>query len=244
MTPLRRALVLFGVLIVLPMIANAAFQTQRDQIFVSIIINVTPAPLVMRPRSASPAAAIAVGLKLDSVAQPRRVFQAQSLAFAASPSLLAQNQGSVRVEASISPNPTATMLYGNNCNGQFPVAGSCSGWTISQTAGTTQVYTCAYEVVVDTKVNSWTLDHGLYSNFAINSGSGSFPGGDLANNTHIATPHPTATPFQVYLTDGGVWPAAGTGNLMKTFCVDLTLTIPATTAQGTYSSNAVYTLYY
>jgi hypothetical protein len=246
MTRLRLAVLVLGLLVAIPVVVSAGFQTQRDQIDITITINVTPAPIALRALpSTGIGAGIVARLSLNPSERPPRAFRAENLVFELG-NAVAQSQGSVKVEAEISPNPNATMLYGNNCQGNSPTTGTCSSWTTSQTAGTTQTYPCAYEVVVDTTVSSFTLDDGLYTNFEQSGGSGSFAGGDVANNTYVstATPQPTATPFLVYTTDGGQWAKVETGGYMRTYCVDLTVTIPSTTAQGTYSSNAVYTLYY
>ena len=65
----------------------------------------------------------------------------------------------------------------------------------------------------------------------------------MYNNTHIATPLPAYTPFIVY-SDGQSWAVAGTSGGVKTYCVDLQITVPTSVLSGMYSSNATYSLYY
>lgn len=245
MKRLRPSPWLFALLIGLPLVAEATIQQQRDLFAVTIVVNVTPAPLSMAaPRSGSDGGGqgIIARLGLSGAARARAsVADAQNLAVL-SGSLIAQTaaqQKAVKVEAEVSPNPNATTLYGKNCQGGAPQAGPCNDWTTSQTAGTTQTYACAYQVTVQTTISSWSLRHGLYNDFASD-----FLGGDLANNTYLTAPNPTATPFVVYLDDGKVWHALTSNGGTKTYCVDLTLTIPADVPGGTYVTSAVYTLYY
>jgi hypothetical protein len=236
----RPFLIAFVCLVAIPAAVLATIQQQRSQISVTITIEVTPDPLAMqrKPAAADTSASIAgitAHLNLDAVGSPsRRRFSAEALSFSSS-RMVAQSQGAVKVEAAVSPNPNGTLLVSNQ-----------PGVIIPQTAGTTVVYPCIYTVSVDTTQTSWTLDHGLFSDFAPALGGAVYPGKDVGNNTHLssATPRPTATPFQVFANDGGVWASVGTGAGAKTYCVDLTVYIPPTTAQGTYSSNAIYTLFY
>jgi hypothetical protein len=109
---------------------------------------------------------------------------------------------------------------------------------MNATAGTAVTQPCIYTVTVHTTVTSWTLRQGLSGDFA----SG-FPGTDLANNSYLqgATPQPTSTPFVVYPTS---WTVLASSGGIKTYCVDLTVTVPAAVAGGAYSTNAVYTIYY
>lgn len=192
---------------------SAFIQTQRDQIAVYILVNVTPAPLAYEPaREARGSAAF-----VDFV----------------SGDLVAQVQKAVRVQANVSPNPNATLLYANT-----PAV------TINQTAGTTATTpACVYKVTVDTpSTTSWTLDDGLSNDFITTT----WPGKNLANNTYAdgATPQPAATPFIVYSTNNNTWNPKEKASGMQTYCVTLTLTIPATVPGGAYSTNAIYTLYY
>ena len=203
-------------------VALATFIQQRDQIAVTIIVNVTPAP---RMAADLPSASTGSHIRAAFTVDRRRSLRAGALSLN---NLIAQSQQAVRVEASIQPNPLGTLLYSN-----------LNSVTLNATAGTTVVLPCAYTVTVDSTQSKWYLKDGLYQDF-----SGSFPGRSLANNTYITVPQPTATPFFVYSDDGGVWYQVATNGLKKTYCVDLTLTIPASVPGGTYSTNAVYTLYY
>jgi hypothetical protein len=224
---------LFALLIGIPAVCLATIQQQRAQIIVNITIFVTPNPLGYQPRQQSAPAPVVARFKVNPLERAQD-YHAESLSFDLSHAVAASpNQGAIKTEAEISPNPNATLLYSNS-----------TGVTFSQEAGTTVAYTCPYTVTVDTTQTNWTLDHGLYTNFLQSGGSNSFPGGDVANNTYIATPRPTATPFVVYSTDGAVWAQLGVNGGMKTYCVDLTITIPITTPGGTFTSNAVYTLLY
>lgn len=227
----RPALLFFVLLVAVPVVV-LAIQTQRAQIFVGITIFVTPAPLAYVHRS--PAVAdpqmTKVITTLREVALGTHPFRAQNVRYIGD--VVAQSQGAIRVEATVTPNPNATLLVSNQ-----------TGVTISQTAGTTQAYSCIYSVTVDTTVTNWTLNHGLYSDFYALSGS-HFAGGLVANNSYLSTPHPTATPFVVYSDDGNAWATLSTGSASKTFCVDLTVTIPSSTPGGAYESNATYTLLY
>ena len=211
----------------------ALFVTQQDQISVTILINVTPAPVVLRaPQTSAPSPyGIVASLSLDRRAPAglRQAFRAESVRF--SPELVAQAMptahGSVNVQAEVSPNPNATLLYSDQ-----PFV------SINATAGTTVTLTCAYHVTVDS-TKSWQLDDGLSANF-----SSTFLGGDLSRATYLAPPAPAPTPFLVYATDGNKWALIETGNVMRTYCVDLKVAVPLNVPGGAYSSNAIYTLYY
>ncbi len=193
--------------------ALATLQQQRDQISVNIQVNVTPAVafrgtgpvpidwrIAMRARGSAPA------------------------------DFVAQAQSAVRVQAVVTPNPNATLLYYNT-----------PSYAINQTAGTTASYTCAYTITVDKAAVSWNLYDGLSNDF-----TSTFPGKDLANNTYVqgGAPQPTATPFIVYPDNNNNWYKRVTANAAHTYCVDLTLTIPSSVPGGAYTTNAVYTLYY
>lgn len=227
------AALFFAILIGIPIVCLATIQQTRDQISVNITIFVTPNPLGYAPRQQLGSEAIVASSKMNP-SEPALAYHAESLSFDLSKAVAASpNQGAIKTEAEISPNPNATLLYSNS-----------PGFSASQEAGTTVVYSCAYTVTVSTTQTSWTLDHGLFTDFAQNGGSNSFPGGDVANNSYIATPRPTATPFVVFNDDGNVWAQLGVNGGIKSYCVDLTVTIPITTPGGTYSSNAIYTLLY
>lgn len=231
---LRPAIIAFFFLALLPLAAQALLQSQRAQIGVTILINVTPNPLGYLH---APGATDAIVAKATLRGAPRsleRAFEAQQLHFLPASSVtVAQVQHSVRVEAEVTPNPTATLLTTD-----------APGSTVmlSAEAGVTTAFSCVYHVTVQTTQTGWTLKHGLSNDFS--SGVSTFAGGDVANNSHVAAPNPTATPFVVYQTNGGVWAVLGTNSGTQTYCVDLTLNIPIATAQATYSSNAIYTVYY
>jgi hypothetical protein len=210
---------------------HASFvQTQRDQISVFVLVNVTPAPLTGSVQHASPAKPqIAMNMRLrargsgDADAVPN---------FNIGGNPIAQAQNAVRVQAEVSPNPNATLLYSNSPD-----------VTINATAGTTVTTpACVYTVTVHTlSTTSWTLDDGVSNDF-----TATFPGKNLANNTYIQTanPNPTTTPFVVYPHNNNTWFAFAKSSGVQTYCVTLTLTVPATVKEGAYSTNAIYTLYY
>ena len=202
--------------------ALALFVQQRDQIAVTIIVNVTPAPrMAAYAPTATTGSKIRAAFSLDT----KHAIRAGALSL---DNLVAQNQQAVRVEASVQPNPLGTLLVSN-----------LNSVTINATAGTTVVVPCAYTITVNTTVTYWDLYDGLFADFAA-----TFPGKDLANNTYLTSPLATATPFYVYSDDGGTWTSVETNGGTKTYCVDLTLSIPVSVSGGTYSTNAVYTLYY
>lgn len=211
----------FMLLIVAPAIAT--LQSQRAQITVTVVVNVTPNPLGYNGTVPAPAG---VGAPISA----RFALRARGSEPAVD-NLVAQTSVSVqhglKVQAQVTPNPQGTMLVSNQQSVQ-----------VSGTAGTTVTQSCLYTVTVNTAQTSWTLDDGLSANLA----SG-FPGNDLSNNTYLqsGTPKPAATPFIVYPT---AWTAVAASTLSKTYCIDLSVTIPAAVTGGTYSTNAVYTLYY
>lgn len=231
----RPAALAFFALIAIPVVA-LALTSERAQIGIPIIINVTPNPLGYNGNSQSPGE-IAVSARLRGApAAIERAFEAQELHFLQSGSgtLVAQTvQKSVEVVASISPNPTATLLTAN-----------VTEVDISAEAGVPATFTCAYQVTVDTADTAWQLKDGLATDF--HASATSFPGGDVSHNTYSGTPNPTSTPFAVYADNGGSFATVNNATYSgaKVFCVDLTLNIPITTSQGAYSSNAIYTLYY
>jgi hypothetical protein len=250
MKNLRPMLLALAFLTALPLVVQASIQQTRAQITVTITINVTPSPMgtptpmamvmpagmpgVMAARSTE-GSGIVARLILDpsAPAAARAAFRAENLQFDQG-TLVAQSanqQKAVKVEAEISPNPTATLLYSDQ-----------SGVQVSQTAGTTEEYVCLYHVTVDTTVANWSLEHGLFSDFLGGNGD-SFPGKDVGNNSYLTTPHPAYTPFVVY-SDGQNWQLLQANGGEKTYCVSLQIAIPAATAQGAYSSQATYTLLY
>jgi hypothetical protein len=228
---LRPVVLLFSLFVGIPAMCLAAIQQQRAQIAVNITINVTPNPLgFIQSPGANSFGHVIAKMSLDR-AETAASYRAESLSFDAS-NVVAQNQGAIKTEAEVSPNPLGTLLYSNS-----------PGVVYSQEAGTTVVYPCAYTVTVSTAQTNWSLDHGLFTDMELQGGGGSWTGHDIANNSYISTPHPTATPFIVY-SDGQNWTLLQANGGTKTYCVDLTVTIPISTAGGTYSSNAVYTLLY
>jgi len=113
----------------------ASLVQQRDQIAVTVVINVTPAPVGMRGVTPSEGAMARINREArgsaDEVAvngQIRQTVVAQATA-----------QKAVRVEANVSPNPNATLLYSDQ-----PIV------TINATAGTTVAVPCAYHVNIKT----------------------------------------------------------------------------------------------
>jgi hypothetical protein len=223
------ALAVIASALVLSARGNASFvQTQRDQIAVYIMVNVTPAPVAYtRPAPSDDRIALRMALRA------RGSGGFVDVSDASLKRLVAQTQSAVRVQAEVSPNPNATLLYSNQ-----PAV------IVNQTAGTTQTLPgCAYTITVDTpSTTSWTLDDGLSNDFV----NGSWPGGDLANNTYLQSglPQPTSTPFVVYSSNNNSWNVKAKSSGMQTYCVTLTLTIPSTIGQGAYTTNAVYTLFY
>lgn len=207
---------------------SAFMQTQRDQISVLILVNVTPAPVVYAPAHQVPAR-----ISARMLSRARGSSGLVDVSNFQLGNAVASSQSAVRVQANVSPNPNATLLYSNT-----PAV------TINQTAGTTATTpVCVYTVTVDTlSTTSWTLDDGLSGDFITTT----WPGKDLANNTYLqgGTPQPTATPFIVYSSNNNTWNPKEKASGMQTYCVTLTLTIPSTVPGGAYSTNAIYTLYY
>ena len=208
-----------------PSIGGLAVQ-QRAQWTVYILVNVTGLASVPVPTRAHSADSIAARFTLRAKGSQPNV---DSEALNGMTNLVAQSQQSVRVQAEVTPNPNATLLVTNSQN-----------ITLSGTAGTTITQSCAYTVTSNAAaISSWSIKQGLYNDFITTT----WPGKDLANNSYIqtGTPQPTATPFIVYPTN---WTVMASSANTKTYCVDLTLTIPATVTTGAYSTTAVYTLWY
>lgn len=231
MTRLQKAaaalVALVGALVLFSKPTQALIQVQQDQIGVTILVNVTPAPLVYVPAGA-PAAPAAISARFalrargsaDSVDDTKMLDVGNLVA-------QTQKQSAVKVQAAVTPNPKGTLLYSNQ-----------SAVAVNGVAGTTVKASCIYTVTVDTTKTSWTLREGLSANLA-----SSFPGSDVANDSYLqsGTPQPKSTPFIVYPTN---WTILSSSGLMKTYCVDLYVTIPASVTQGAYSTNAIYTLFY
>lgn len=222
--------------LVLAQPVKATISTQQAQIGFTIVVNVTPSPVAYVPRASLGGSnqGIVASTSLQRISPSlARGFRAESLQFEGGSTLVAQVQHSVLVQAEVTPNPKGAILYTD-------VGGNPgSSVTVNAVAGTTQQYPCAFTVTVG-MTTTWVLDEGLSNDFA----SG-WSGKDLANDTYIsaATPKPTSTPYVVYADDGSVWSQMATGTAMTTYCVTLTLTVPGTTDSGTYSTNAVYTLF-
>jgi hypothetical protein len=134
------------------------------------------------------------------------------------------------VQAEVSPNPNATLLYTNT-----------TAVVMNGTAGTTVRQSCAYTVTAHTTQTSWTVYEGLSNDF---SGT-AFPGKNLSNNTYLqtGTPNPAPTAFVVYPDNNNQWSIMAKSGGNAIYCVDLQVAIPST-ASGAYSTSAVYTMYY
>ena len=225
----------FLALVIIPVTA-LALQMQRSQIGITILINVTPNPLGYHNGPAAGDTIIARAHLRGAAPAIEHEFEAEQLHFAQfAGNVVAQTsaQKSLKVEAEITPNPNATLLTSD-----------APGYTVTLNAeaGVTATFPCVYHVKVQTAITTWQLKHGLSADFT--NGTTSWSGADVANNSYISTPQPTATPFAVFADNGGVWAILGNNTGTQQYCVDLTLNIPISTAQGTYSSNAIYTLFY
>jgi|SRR5579872_688433 len=238
---LRPFLIAFALMVLVPVIGKGTIAQERDFIQIQIVLNVTPNPLAMRaaPAQSMQAGQIVARASLHGApAALERVFEAHALHFQPGGIVIAQAaptaQKAVKVEAEVSPNPIGTLLT-TNAPGQQVV--------INGTAGTTVHVTCAYQVSVDTTISNWQLDDALATDFGGQT-SGSIPGVDLGNDTYIATPLPTSTPFTVMADNGNHSALVGINSGAKTFCVDLVMTIPGTTPQGEYTTNAIYSLFF
>jgi hypothetical protein len=233
---LRPLAAIFFALVFIPVVA-LAIQIQRAQLGITIIVNVTPNPLGYVTGPGATDRIVAVAHLRGAPLRVERAFEAQELHFlpVASGTVVAAVQHSLRVEAEITPNPTATLLTTD-------APGTTV--TLNAEAGVATAFTCVYHVSVDTAVTSWSLKHGLSTDFDTVGNTNEFLGGNVANDSYLATPRPTSTPFGVYADNGGAWNVLDTNAGSKTYCVDLTVTTPIATPQGQYSSNAIYTLYY
>ena len=241
MKRMRPYLLLFCFLAVMPVICDASIQQLRAQVPITITLVVTNPLGYAAPHSSTGGSAIVARAVLNKNEAVDNRYQAQNLSFVKD-SVVAQavQQGSVQVRASISPNPTGTLLYGG-CTAQ-PVG--CSGVTIPVNTGTLTTVACAYSITVDTAITNWSLDHGLFSDFEDSmTGHVAFGGTLMKNNSHLTTPLPQYTPFIVY-SDGSNWTLLQANGGIKTYCIDLQITVPNSVLSGTYSSNATYSLYY
>jgi hypothetical protein len=242
MNRMRLFLVLFAIAVMIPLTSQATIQQLRAQIQVAISLQVTNPLGMSAPSGSGSGSGIVAQLVLNKNEDPAK-FSAQNISFVGGNTVAqAVKQGAVQVLASISPNPNGTLLYAG-CTVQ-PIG--CSNIIFSVTAGAKSTDTCPYTVTVDTTVTSWTLEHGLFSDFTGMNDQGatqSFSGRLLYNNSHLATPLPAYTPFIVY-SDGQAFVNLATGGGMKTYCIDLQVTVPTSILTGTYNSNATYSLYY
>ena len=204
-------------------------QTQRDQIQVGILINVTGvAKRPSAPDAGPPVAAPQIAAHIALRAKGSADFDSQAIG-RGTVLVAQQTQSAVKVEAEVSPNPTATLLYSNN-----------PSVVLNGTAGTTLTQSCAYQVTVHTAQSLWTLKDGLSQSPA--SSATSFPGTDIGRNNYAgATPQPTSSPFTVYPT---AWQNLASSGGIKTYCVDLSIIIPSSTPTGAYSTTAVYTVFW
>jgi hypothetical protein len=144
-----------------------------------------------------------------------------------------QKQKGIPVQANVIANP-----YGNL------LTTSTNAIAYTQTAGTTVVYTCAYHVKVTSAINQWTLYTGLSNDFDV-----SFNGNTLSWVDYPGTPPsppltPTFQKFVVYPDNNNAWQSDRRGTQTYDECVDLTLAIPASVPGGSYSTNAIYSIYY
>ena len=230
------AAVIFVAIFAEPVLAT--LESQRAQIGITIIVNVSPSPIAYAPRQVpggSPGMIVAAMSMHPAPAALQHVFRANSLHFIGPSRMIAQAQvqHGVLVQAEVTPNPNATLLYSN-----------LNEVTINNVSpGGRETITCAFTVTVDHS-GSWSLDEGLSNDFA-----SEWTGTDLANNTYKSpsppsTPQPTSTPYVVYPDDGSKWSLAATGSTIMTYCVDLTITVPASVPVGSYSTNAIYTLFF
>ncbi len=219
------ALVALAALLVLgrPSFGGIA-QQQRAQQTVYILVNVTnPLGRVNAPADTEAPGKISARIALRAKgSQPSVDASATNIS-----TLVAQNQGAVRVQAEVTPNPNATLLVTSQTN-----------VTMNATAGTPVTASCVFTVTSNAAtISSWTIRQGVANDFI----SGTWPGNDLADNVYISTPQPTATPLYVY---PSAWAPVVSSANTKTYCVDLTLTVPSSVKTGSYSTTAVYTLYW
>jgi hypothetical protein len=218
--------------IVLTQPVKATIQTQQAQIVVNVVVQVVGTPVGYVPHQGSGQITVASALQ-RAAPSVQRAFSAEGLHFEGDSSTLvaqAQVQHSVLVQAEVTPNPKGTILVTNVPNVTMTAA---PGQTVQLLPA------CSLTVTVN-MTTAWSLEEGVTSDFA----SG-FPGKDLANDTYknSATPLPTSTPYIVYADDGSVWSGLGSGTAITTYCVNLTVTVPLTVTDGTYVTNAVYTLF-
>jgi len=209
---------------------RATIASQQAQIAVTVVVPVSGTPVAYVPHAAPYGGQPVIASIALRRATPSfgRVFRAEALQFdSADSDVVAQVQNPLLVQAEVTPNPKATILYSNNPGYTFPPV----------PPGSTTKETCAFTVTVD-MLTTWSLEQGVGADFA----SG-FNGNDLANNSYVSTPHPTSTPYVVYADDGKQWSLLGTGSTKTVYCIDLTVTVPPGVLDGTYTTNVVYTLF-
>jgi len=141
-------------------------------------------------------------------------------------------QHGVPVQANVIANATGTLLTTDTNN-----------ITINQMAGTSAIYPCSYHVRVKTAVTSWSLTTGLSNDFDTNFNGNTMAWSDYLTPT-APVPSPTPKNFIVYGDNNNAWQADRRGSVNFDECVDLTLSIPTPVPGGSYSTNAVYSLYY
>ena len=220
--------------IVLTQPVKATIQTQQAQIVVNVVVQVVGTPIGYVPHQAPAQGGLTIASALRrAVPSVQRAFNAEGLHFEGDSSTLvaqAQVQHSVLVQAEVTPNPKGTILVTNVPNVTVTAA---PGQTVRVTPA------CSLTVTVN-MTTAWSLEEGVTSDF-----SAGFPGKDLANDTYLqpTTPKPTSTPYIVYADDGSVWSGLGSGTGITTYCVDLTVTVPPSVTDGTYVTNAIYTLF-
>jgi hypothetical protein len=222
--------------LVLAQPVKATIQSQQMQIALNISVDVVGTPIVgYVPREAPSQAGVPSIASALRRAEPsmQRAFSAEGLHFAGDSTMVAQVHN-VLVQAEVTPNPKGTILVSNVPNVSMMAA---PGQTV------TVQPLCSLTVSVN-MATAWSLEEGVATDLTSASGA-TLPGTALANNTYklAATPQPKPTPYIVYATDGSVWSGLASGTAITTYCVDLTVTVPASTVDGIYSTDAVYTLF-
>ncbi|HTV92799.1 MAG TPA: hypothetical protein VMG98_08800 [Verrucomicrobiae bacterium] len=227
--------------LVLAQPVKATIQTQQMQISIDVSVQVVGTPVVGYVPHQAPAQAgvpsIAAALRRASPSL-EHAFHAEGLRFEGDSTLVAQAtppQHSVLVQAEVTPNPKGTILVSNVPDVMMTAA---PGQTV------TLMPACYLTVSVNMST-AWSLEEGVATLLTDSASGATLPGTALANNTYknSGTPQPAATPYIVYATDGSVWSGLASGTAITTYCVNLTVTVPATAADGTYTTYAVYTLF-
>lgn len=221
--------------LVLAQPVKATIQSEQAQLLLNVSVQVVGTPVGYVPHQASGQMTIASTLR-RAAPSIQRAFNAEGIHFEGDSSLVAQAQvqHSVLVQAEVTPNPKGTILVSNVPNVAMTAA---PGQTVTTTSSP-----CALTVSVNMS-SAWSLEEGAAT--AMTSGTSTFPNTALANNTFLnsGTPRPAATPYIVYASDGNVWSGLASGSTITTYCVVLSIAVPATAVDGTYSTTVVYTLY-